>query len=153
MATTNCPNCSTPDLEVTNGGTIDCPNCGIIQVGEPKVCPVCSHENIYNTEICVVCGEPLTIVSQIIVMHSGSRQPFRLKQVRSQASALKEREEFASQHRMKTLQEIDRRREQNLAEAQETQKAHQRRVSTIMLIIAGLFIISIALFAAIFLLR
>jgi len=86
-------------------------------------------------------------------MHSGNSQPFKLKQVRSQASALKEREEFASQHRMKTLQEIDRRREQNLAEAQEAQKAHQRRVSTIMLVIAGLFIFFIALFAAIFLLR
>jgi hypothetical protein len=149
----NCPKCSTPGLEVTDDGTIDCPNCGILQTGRLKLCPACGHENPFNAESCIVCDEPLTIVSQIMIMQSDHNQPFRLKQVRSQASAIKEREERASQHRMEAFQEIDRRREQALAEAQEAQKVYQRRVSTVMFIIAGLFVIFVALFIAISLLR
>ena len=149
----NCPNCFTPGLEVTDDGTIDCPNCGILQAGRHKVCPACGHENSIHAENCIVCEEPLTIVSQVMRMHSNHSQPFRLKQVRSQASAIKEREERASQSRMEAFQEIDRRREQALAKAQEAQKAYQRRVSTVMFIIAGLFVIFVALYIAISLLR
>lgn len=149
----NCPNCSTPGLEVTDDGTINCPNCGILQAGQLKVCPACGHENILNAEYCIACEEPLTILSQIMIMQSDRSQPFRLKQVRSQASAIKEREERNSQRRMERFQEIDRRREQALAEAQEVQKMHQRRVSTVMFIIAGLFVIFIALYITISLLR
>lgn len=149
----NCPQCSTPGLEVADDGTIDCPNCGILQASRHKVCPACGHENIFNAENCIVCGEPLTIVSQIMIMQSDHNQPFRLKQVRSQASAIKEREERASQNRMEAFQEIDRRREQVLAEAQEAQKVYQRRVSTVMFIIAGLFVVFIALYITISLLR
>jgi len=149
----DCPNCSTPGLEVTDDGTIDCPNCGILQVGGLKVCPACGHENILNAENCIVCEEPLTILSQIMTMQSDHSQPFRLKQARSQASAIKDREERGSQRRMQAFQEVDRRREQALAEAQEAQKVHQRRVSTVLFIIAGLFVIFIALYTTISLLR
>ena len=149
----DCPKCSTPDLEVAEDGTIDCPNCGILQTDRLKVCPACGHENAFNAENCLVCEEPLTIVSQIMIMQSDHSQPFRLKQVRSQASAIKEREERASQRRMEAFQEIDRRREQAVTEAQEAQKAYQKRVSTIVFIIAGLFIIFVALYITISLLR
>ena len=149
----NCPKCSAPDLEVTDNGTIDCPNCGILQTGRLNVCPACGHENSLSAENCIVCDEPLTIVCQIMIMQSDHSQPFRLKQIRSQASAIKEREERASQQRMEAFQEIDRRREQALAEAQEAQKVHQRRVSTVMFIIAGLFVIFVALYITISLLR
>lgn len=88
-----------------------------------------------------------------MTMQSDHSQPFRLKQARSQASAIKEREERGSQRRMEEFQEIDRRREQALAEAQEAQKVHQRRVSTVLFIIAGLFVIFIALYTTISLLR
>ena len=153
MITMNCPNCSTPGLEVTDDGTIDCPNCGILQASGLKVCPACGHENILNAENCIVCEEPITILSQILTMQSDHSQPFRLKQARSRASAIKEREERGSQRRMEAFQEIDRRREQALAETQEAQKVHQRRVSTVLFIIAGLFVIFIALFITISLLR
>ena len=79
----NCPKCSTPGLEVADDGTIDCPNCGILQTGRLNVCPACGHENHLNAENCTVCEEPLTIVSQIMIMQSDHNQPFRLKQIRS----------------------------------------------------------------------
>ena len=138
---------------MTDDGTIVCPNCGILQINQRKVCPACGHENISNAENCHVCEEPLTIVSQIMIMQSDHNQPFRLKQIRSQASAIKEREELASQRRMEALQEIDRRREQALAEAQEAQKTYQSRISTIVFIIAGLFVVFIALYIILSLLR
>ncbi len=83
--------------------------------------------------------------------HTGDDQPLRLKQMRSQASALKERDAEPSRRRMEKFQETDRRREQSVYEAMEAQKVSNRRISTVLLAVAGLFILFVIVFTVLYL--
>ena len=83
--------------------------------------------------------------------HTGDDQPFRLKQMRSQAAAIKERDAEPSRRRMKKFQEIDQRREQAINEAMDAQKIYNRRISTVLLAVAGLFILFVIVFTVLYL--
>jgi predicted amidophosphoribosyltransferase len=145
VAQSTCPACTAPGLEVTPEGNLTCTYCGITILGDANVCPACGHVNAYDVETCSVCGEPLSLVAQIMVRHSGSDQPYKLQQVRSQASQLKEREAHESEKRMEVFKAIDQRREAAEAKAKQEQEAYQRKLSTIVLLIIPVFLVFIIL--------
>jgi hypothetical protein len=97
------------------------------------------------SEICAKCGEPLTVVSKIMSRQGVGVKPYRLDIVREQASSIKEQEAVASQRRMATFEDIDRRRAEALAEAQEAQRAHTQRISVILIGVSALFLVAIAI--------
>lgn len=145
MPHSRCPTCTAPGLEVSPDGTLTCSYCGNTLPGESIVCPACGHVNADGVETCWSCGEPLSIVAQVIIRQESSEQPYRLKQVRSQATALKERASRESEKRMEVFQAIDQRRQAAEAEAKKTQEAYQRRLSGIVLLIIPIFIVFIIL--------
>lgn len=149
MPASECPTCSSEDLKLIGDRKWECQSCGAIVVEEPIYCPTCGHGNTSGVEICTNCEEPLTIISQIMTRHTGNSEPHRLKQIRSQASALKERDIEPSRRRMEKFQEIDRRREQAVAEAREAQKIYHRRISIVLLAIASVFVLFVIAFVII----
>ena len=145
MPHTRCPACTAPGLEVSPDGALACSYCGTIIPGDSNVCPACRYVNADGVETCRSCGEPLSLVAQVIIRQDSSEQPYRLKQVRSQATALKERESRESEKRMEVFQAIDQRRHAAEAKAKKAQEAYQRRDSTIVLFIIPIFIVFIIL--------
>ena len=86
----------------------------------------------------MVCGEPLTLVSQVIIRHSDlDMGPYRLRQAREQAARIKQSEERASQQRIHDLEEVDRERIQDALDAE----MDRRKVQTQLLMIALAIII------------
>jgi hypothetical protein len=83
-----------------------------------------------------------------MIRQESSDQPYRLKQVRSQAAVIKERESRESEKRMAVLQAVDQRRIAAEAEAKEAQEAYQRKLSRIMLLIIPIFMVFIILLVA-----
>lgn len=146
-----CPSCSAQGLKPIGDGKFKCQYCDAIVVKQSVNCPTCGLINSTGDENCFNCGEPLTIIGQIMSRHTGDDQPLRLKQMRSQASALKERDAEPSRRRMEKFQETDRRREQSVYEAMEAQKVSNRRISTVLLAVAGLFILFVIVFTVLYL--
>ncbi len=144
-----CPACTAPGLEVSPTGRLTCSYCGTDITGAFILCPVCGHLNSHGEENCGSCGEPLSLLAQVMIRHEGRNQPYRLQQVRTQASALKEREARESEKRMEALQAIDQRRQAVEAEAKEAQEAYQRKISRIVLLIIPIFIVIIILLVVI----
>jgi predicted RNA-binding Zn-ribbon protein involved in translation (DUF1610 family) len=140
-----CPACTAPGLDASPDGTLTCSYCGTTISSESNVCPVCGHVNAYDVETCRSCGEPLSLVAQVMIRQEGSDQPYRLQQVRNQATALKERESRESEKRMEVLQAIDQRRHAAEAEAKAAQEAYERKVSRIVLLIIPIFFVFIIL--------
>lgn len=151
MPTLECPTCSSKDLKLVDNREWECQSCGAILVEEPLYCPICGHGTTSGIEICTNCGEPLSIISQIMTRHTGNSEPYRLKQIRSQAQALKERDIEPSRRRMEKFQQIDRRREQAIAEAREAQAIYHRRISKVLLAIASMFILFVIAFVIMYL--
>lgn len=145
MPDLRCPACTAPGLEVSPDGMLTCSYCGTIIPGDPNVCPACGHVNDGGVETCRSCGEPLSLVAQVMLRQESGAQPYRLKQLRSQATAIKEREFRESEKRMEVLQAIDQRRQAAEAKAMKAQEAYTRRVSGIVLLIIPIFIIFLIL--------
>ncbi|OGO19998.1 MAG: hypothetical protein A2Z14_16530 [Chloroflexi bacterium RBG_16_48_8] len=145
MDTPACPACTAPRLSIVQKGELKCSYCGSSFKGMPLVCPSCGWINNTEAEVCPDCGEPLSVIAQVIHRQDTVGGPHWLRKVQSQAGEIKLAEEHASQLRLQGLQEIDRRREIDIAEQKKRQSKENRIVYTIALIISLLIIISIVL--------
>jgi hypothetical protein len=97
-----------------------------------------------GAQTCTYCGEPLTSVARVLTAPSAPRQPRWLQQNRQRASELRKSEDQASEERMGSLIETDRRRlEAERVLAARTQ-ARERRA----LLLTGLVFALIAALAA-----
>jgi hypothetical protein len=106
-------------------------------------CPACGRAHAIGAQTCTYCGEPLTSVARVLAAPSAPRQPRWLQQNRQRATELRQAEDQASEDRMGTLVETDRRRlEADRVLAERTQ-ARERRA----LLFAGLLFALIAALA------
>jgi hypothetical protein len=124
----NCPVCSAPNVKITDE-FFECAYCGSIQRHDLLICPSCREPNPPESEECSVCGEPLTLVSQVMMRHSDlDSGPYRLRQAREQAARIKESEERSSQQRIHDLEEEDRKRIQAAREAEMARQKEQSQL-------------------------
>ena len=105
-------------------------------------CPACGERYASGAETCPRCGEPLTSVARILTSPAAPRQPRWLAQNRQRAVDLRKSESQASEQRMESFLEIDRRRlDAERATALRTQARERRAV----LLAAVLFVLIAAL--------
>jgi hypothetical protein len=97
---------------------------------------------------CSRCGEPLSISAQVILRQSSLDEPYVLQKTRAQASAIKQREQKASESRMQVFEEIDRRRMEAEAMAIAEQRARDTRIFKALLILFGLFLFGLLIVSA-----
>ncbi len=137
----NCPVCSAPNVKIIND-IFECTYCGSIQPHNMLICPSCREPNLPESEECIACGEPLTLVSQVMLRHSDlDAGPYRLRQVREQAARIKESEEHSSQLRIHELEEVDRKRIQAAREAEMARRKEQSQLLKITFAVIAAFIL------------
>ncbi len=138
----DCPTCTAPGLVVTSQNILACSYCGSSFQHDRITCPACRSLNTPEAENCARCGEPLTLISQVMLRHGGSGfDPLSLRQSRARAAELKERGEQASLLRMQNFLEQDRRREQAVAEAEAERSREQKQLFKLMVIVGSIFIL------------
>jgi len=150
LDTPSCPACTAPQLSIVQKGVLKCSYCGSIFKGIPLVCPSCGWINATDAEICPDCGEPLSVIAQVIRRQDTSGSPRWLNRVQSQAEKIKSAGEQASQLRLQELQEIDRKREEAVAEQIERRSKSDRVIYTIALIFGIMIIIAVVLIWSVF---
>jgi len=105
-------------------------------------CPACGEPYATGAETCPRCGEPLTSVARILTSPTAPRQPRWLAQNRQRATELRREEGLASERRMETFLETDRRRlEAERAAAQQTQARERRAIflaAVVFILVAAL---------------
>jgi hypothetical protein len=137
----NCPVCDAPDVKIVDDH-FECDYCSSIMPHNLLVCPSCRNPNPIDSENCTVCGEPLTLVSQVIIRHTElDLGPYRLRQAREQAAQIQESGERASQQRLRDLQEADSKRIQAAREAEMIRRKEQIRLMQFALGIILVFIL------------
>ncbi len=111
-------------------------------------CPACGEAYAAGAQTCARCGEPLTSVARILSAPAAPRQPRWLAQNRQRASELRKTETQASNQRMETFLETDRRRQEaEKTVALQTQSRERRAV----LLAAVVFVLIAALTAGVLL--
>jgi hypothetical protein len=90
-------------------------------------CPACGADNWVLADHCAQCGRDLALIERMAHRWQKTTQQ-RLYERQSAMLALKEREEKASQERMATLVEAERKRQEALAQARELQRQRDRQL-------------------------
>jgi hypothetical protein len=117
---TLCLNCEW----VNPSGAEHCAHCSF---GLSRLCPECRAMNWSGAETCVNCGHPLDALGYMISARQGLT-PERLARHRDTVAALKAEEESGSQRRLAYFEEIEKRRQQALAEAKRRAAQEYRRL-------------------------
>lgn len=139
----NCPVCNAPDVKIVKEN-FECAYCGTILPHNMLICPSCRNPNPLDSDNCTACGEPLTLVSQVMIRHTDrDAGPYRLRQAREQAARIKESEERASELRFRELEEVDRRRIQAVRNAELERKKEQVTLLKIFIVIIIIFLLAI----------
>jgi predicted amidophosphoribosyltransferase len=107
-------------------------------------CPACGERYASGAETCPHCGEPLTSVARILTSPAAPRQPRWLAQNRQRATELRRAEGQASEQRMESFLEVDRRRQATERATALQTRARERRA---VLLAAVVFILVAALAA------
>ena len=144
-----CPVCSEADIDATAEDVIECRQCG----ARWSLCPTCNQPNALKAERCQSCLEPLTTIGQVLSRHTADRQAHFLEQARLQASAIKQSEAEASEHRLEKLQHIDFQRERAQAKASREAKEREKSMLSTALTIAVVVILAIVITTLIIALR
>jgi hypothetical protein len=146
LTLTDCPACASKDITVTEQGLLECLQCGHTWEISSRICPRCDSNNPADAEVCVRCGEALDVVDRLLIKHPAGGEPSFLREARTRAPDLKQREESASQQRLENLKEIDRRRLEALREAQQSQRQKERKTlaTTFWLVAVIVLIIIVA---------
>jgi hypothetical protein len=140
-----CLACTAPGLELVAKGVLKCQYCASSFRGLPLICPSCGWINTIQAESCPDCGEPMTVITQVISRQDKSGGPRWLERVQSQAEEIKKSEEIASRDRLQKLQEIDRKREEAIAE----EKVRRSKDDRFFLILIGSAVLIVIIIVAI----
>ena len=140
-----CPFCET----VNEAGAEVCANCGR---GLVRTCPACEAANWSGAEQCVNCGRALDTLDHLLGrLQEGTEG--RLHRQQAESRYLKEQEEAASQRRSAYFQELEQRRQQELAGARRKADRERQTMQAIAIGAVVVALIVIAVIAAINLLR
>ena len=129
-----CPNCGHYNEE----GVRHCALCGADIIRD---CPACGWDNWVLAEHCVQCGRNMDVIEQMARRWQQTTQQ-RLEDFRAGVGEIKEREERASQARMAGFLEVERKRQEALAQARETQKRRDQQ----MYLLIGIAIVVLVFF-------
>lgn len=146
MAESQCPDCSSTNIQKVSSEVIECQDCGYRGEEFPlMLCPACKSANEFNADACVQCGEPMSLFWQVLSRHANPTQSMRLEQIRSQADKIKTEAMAASHERYAQFEEIDRKRNQ-AERADQMARAEQDRqlFVTVGVALVGFVIILIA---------
>lgn len=155
-----CPNCGAKDMSPDRDDRLLCLYCGTsfgdvqricLECGHyseaganycqecsaplTRVCPACGAENWIRAEHCTECGRNLDMIGLIAQRLRQTTQE-RLRERHAGMVAVKEAEERASQQRMAHFLEIERDRQQALAEEEALRARRDRQL--VVLVAAGL---------------
>ena len=128
-----CPKCGQTIPEASAEGIRVCTHCGA-QLETASECPACGRANPAWEHVCPDCGEPLTLFGTLESRYRGAVQPYRLRQSRLRARALKQTEVSLSEERFARFEEVDRRR----LEAQKAEERLREKRDRITLRIVGI---------------
>ena len=153
MIPTDCPACASEDITITEQGSLECLNCGHKWEIGSRICQRCGSSNPADAETCHKCGQAFDVVDRLLFKHPAGGEPSFLREARNRAPDLKQREAFASQQRLETLKELDRRRIETLREEQQLQRQKERQTLTMTFWIVGALILILAVATLVIVLR
>jgi hypothetical protein len=140
-----CPSCEW----VNAPGAANCANC---RQGLTRLCPECSARNWSGADRCVACGHPLDTLGYVISTRAGGT-PGQLERQRRDVSRIKEAEEADSERRRAYFDEIERRRQADLAEAKRRSAQERKFMTAILIAVLGLMVLAAGGLALVTLLR
>ncbi|MBN2555141.1 MAG: zinc ribbon domain-containing protein [Anaerolineales bacterium] len=141
-----CPQCQQATLVRDERGHWVCPACGYRIQLETFFCSECGAENPIAAQVCIQCGQSLSTFRQVMDRHTGEQlSPLWLKQVRAQASSLKEQARMASEERSLRFEEIDQRRIESERIAKERQALREKKTirAAAMALLATAFLLTV----------
>jgi uncharacterized Zn finger protein (UPF0148 family) len=175
LHTLACPNCGAPGLEAqqpsglvvckfcgnqfANDDRVACPRCEAInpadssfckECGEKlkRHCSACGSENWAGAAYCAKCGRNLDTIEGLAQRHATGYKG-TLQQQRDSANRLKVQEEVASQRRLDTLWETEKRRQEFLAQQQAERNRQQTTIVLVIIAVGAVIfmgVIGLALF-------
>lgn len=129
-----CPRCE----HVSGAGARYCEACG---ASLTFTCPRCQTSNWSGAEQCANCGQHLDTLGALLERSGDSGLRFHARQ--RDLASLAEQEDESARQRRAYLEEIDRRRQQAIAEAAARKAREQRIFITATLAIAALALLAI----------
>jgi uncharacterized membrane protein YvbJ len=169
LAVFECPNCGAHEMETAPDERLICQFCGSSFGEATRICPTCGHyneedvrhcsecgsqvvrdcpacgaDNWVLADHCVQCGRNMDLIEQIARRWQQTAEQ-RLHERRVAMVSLREREERASQGRMADFMEIEQRRQEALAVAQEAQRRSERQLYMIAGVTIAVFVIVMVL--------
>jgi ribosomal protein S27AE len=164
-----CPNCGAGEMVAGESQQLTCAFCGSSFGEAARICPECGHyndaqvrhcsrcgtrllrdcpacgtDNWVLADHCVECGRNLDLIERMTRRWKQSTQEWLYGQ-RESMGALKEAEERASQERMAALMEAERKRQEAIALAQESQRQRDRQLYAVMGAALVVFVIIVVL--------
>ncbi len=135
-----CPGCGSFSFSVEPDGRLVCDYCQTAYTLPGQVCPVCGAQNPSAAHQCIACGHNLGVLDAVFTRATGE-PAYWLHQTRTEAAAVKAQEEAASQKRLAEMWAIERRRREELAQAQ----AERDRQARILwgIVVAFFFIVAL----------
>jgi predicted amidophosphoribosyltransferase len=119
MAGPVCPECGA----AYEPGTHYCPACG---AGLLRECRACGAQNPLTARRCTACGQDLDVLNALFARATGETAHW-LHQTREEATAVKARQEAASQARLTEMWAAEQRRREELAQAR-AERDRQMRI-------------------------
>lgn len=151
METQICPICGEAELQQESTGEWRCSHCEFRVDRDGFTCTACGAENPLSVTHCRVCGASLSTFRQVMDRHTGEQAPLWLKQVRAQASDLKQRAQEESVVREERFRQMDQRRME--IERLQMEEQRVREQQAIRGIGVGLLVIAVVLILLVILLR
>lgn len=148
-----CPQCTSQDWIVKEGGVQSCKSCGLEISGDMQVCSFCGHENEPTLDRCSDCGEVLDVVDNVLSRHAITRSPRWLQEARESAGTIKAIEEASSQHRLEEMKEADRKRQQEILMEKARQDELERRTLSVTMIGTAVILVIIVIATLVITLR
>jgi ribosomal protein L40E len=138
-----------------------CPHCQVLnrleadfcaKCGEKlkRGCPACGAENWAGAEFCISCGRDLDLLTYMAQRQTHGFQTL-LEEQRQMARTLKDKEDADSQKRLAQMWDVERRRQEFLAQQSAEQRQQQSRLlvslSVVVVLFVGLIIVALVYFA------
>jgi cation transport ATPase len=136
-----CPECQTYHVQAV----AECSICG---TKLSVVCQICEAANWSANDFCIECGEPLDLVD-LIARHRGVTTTSRLVRQAEAALQIKKVEEVASKRRMTELKAAEKKRQENVEESLRRKRQQERKLTLLVFGTLVIFLLLLAVYAAI----
>jgi serine/threonine-protein kinase len=130
MAGPVCPQCDRVNAP-------EAPLCEVCRLALTRTCPDCETRNWSGAQHCLKCGRTLDRLSALMERHEDPGERFHKE--RRELAAVAARDAEGSQKRMEHLEDIERQRQNAIAEARRRKEREQR----VALSLLGLFVVAV----------